>query len=493
MKRINLVLGIVLGVVAAICCGQDSTQKSLDIYFLDMVGGGSTLIVTPVGESVLIDTGSREPMHRDADRIFKACQDAGLKQIDYLITTHFHLDHFGGILELSKRIPIKCFMDKGAPPPADEQDSDWFRELYPLYQQATKNNVEPLRAGDDVPLKNDSNGKIPPVKLHCVASEAKIEGFDGNIDAPVAGFVIRIPDISDNARSIALVLTYGKFVFFAGGDITWNVEHYLAHPVNRIGKIDLYQVTHHGLDQSNNPLLLKALNPTVCVAMNGPRKGIQPNAFKAMKVLTSVKAIYQIHYNTQYGDAGNAAPEFISNPKENPKEGRYIKASVYAEKGIFTVSIGLNGPVRTYPIQTGAAGAAVSKSVRFEHIALNVNDVEAVINWYCENLGMKVVRKGPPPVNMHFLADTGDNIVFEFYHNIEAPVPDCNMIHPRSYHVAFVVDDVEAIRDKLLQKGATVAVDLETTPAGDQIIILRDPWALPIQFVKRTKPMLSHK
>jgi len=252
--------------------------------------------------------------------------------------------------------------------------------------------------------------------------------------------------------------------------------------------VDLYQVTHHGLDLSNNSILLKAISPTVCVAMNGPRKGIEPNTFKALKALPGVKAIYQIHYNTQFGDTGNTTPEFISNPKENPKQGRYIKAAVYAEKGFFTISVGPDGLATTYPIQTGTA---VSKSVRFEHIALNVQDVEAVTNWYCENLGMKVVRKGPPPVNMRFLADAGDKVVFEFYHNSEAPVPDCNMIHPRSYHVAFIVDDVEAIRDKLLQAGATIAVDMETTPAGDQIIILRDPWALPIQFVKRAKAMLE--
>jgi len=112
---------LVTGVIAG------ETEKSLNIYFLDMVGGGSTLIVTPMGESVLIDTGSLEPAHRDADRILKACQDAGIKQIDYLVTTHFHSDHFGAILEVSKRISVKCFMDKGALPPQDEQDTDWFR------------------------------------------------------------------------------------------------------------------------------------------------------------------------------------------------------------------------------------------------------------------------------------------------------------------------------------------------------------------------------
>jgi beta-lactamase superfamily II metal-dependent hydrolase/catechol 2,3-dioxygenase-like lactoylglutathione lyase family enzyme len=473
---------LVTGVIAG------ETEKSLNIYFLDMVGGGSTLIVTPMGESVLIDTGSLEPAHRDADRILKACQDAGIKQIDYLVTTHFHSDHFGAILEVSKRIPVKRFMDKGALPPQDEQDTDWFRQLYPLYRQATGGNVKAIRSGDDILLKNDPNSKIPPIKLHCIASKKKVEGFDGDIDASVDRFEIRKPDTSDNARSVALVLTYGSFKFFAGGDITWNVEHHLAQPVNRIGKVDLYQVTHHGLDLSNNSILLKAISPTVCVAMNGPRKGIEPNTLKALKAVPSVKAIYQIHYNTQSGDAGNTAPEFIANPKESPKEGRYIKAAIYPDKGVFTISIGRDGPAQGYPIQGGSAGA---KGARFEHIALNVHDVEAVTNWYCENLGMKVVHKGPPPVNMRFLADAGDKVVFEFYHNSEAPVPDCNMIHPRSYHVAFMVDDVGAIRDKLQQAGATIAVDMETTPAGDQIIILRDPWALPIQFVKRAKAMLE--
>ncbi|MHC4157877.1 MAG: ComEC/Rec2 family competence protein, partial [Planctomycetota bacterium] len=263
---------------------------------------------------------------------------------------HFHLDHFGGILELSKRIPIRTFLDKGALPPEHEQDTNWFRELYPLYQQATWGNAKPIRAGDDVPLKNDLAGKIPPIRLHCIASEKKIEGFDGDMDAPIPGFEFKEPDNTDNARSIALVLTYGGFKFFAGGDITFNVEHHLAHPANRIGKVDLYQVTHHGLDQSNNPLLLKVLSPTVCVAMNGPKKGIQPKTFNTLKALPSIKAIYQIHYNTLYGDQGNTHPEFIAN-KNDPQKGRYIKASIYPDKGIFTVSIDRDGPIQTFPLQ----------------------------------------------------------------------------------------------------------------------------------------------
>jgi beta-lactamase superfamily II metal-dependent hydrolase len=352
MKRIFVLLAIVLTVMAAACAVQakpGAAAETLDIYFLDMAGGASTLIVTPLGESVLIDTGSLEPEHRDADRIERACRHAGLTQIDCLVTTHFDTDHYGGILELSKRIPIKTFIDNDTPP-KDIARRQAFQKLNPLYEQATKGKTKLLRAGEDIPLKNDPAGKLPAIRLHCVASQKQIEGFAGDIDAPVEGFEIAKPDTSNNAASIALVLSYGDFAFFAGGDITKNVEHHLAHPVNRIGKIDLYQVTHHGLDQSNNPILLKALNPTVCVAMNGPRKGIQPRTFKALNALPSVKAIYAIHYNTQYGDAGNPPPEFIAN-KDNPNKGEYIKASISPTKRTFTLQIGPEGKKWTYAIQ----------------------------------------------------------------------------------------------------------------------------------------------
>ena len=351
MKRMFIAFAIVSVLGCNAWPGRGQTGESLDIYFLDMVGGGSTLIVTPAGESVLIDTGSLEPKHRDADRMYKACKDAGLKQIDYLVTTHFDVDHYGGILELSKRIPIKHFIDNDTPA-KNISKRQRSQQLSPLYEEATKGKTRLLSAGEDIPLKNVTKGKKGAIRLHCVASQKRVEGFDGDVDAPVEGIeMARRADTSNNAGSIALVLTYGRFKFFAGGDITLNVEHHLAHPVNRVGKMDLYQVTHHGLDRSNNPVLLKALSPTVCVAMNGPRKGIQPRTFGVLKGLPSVKAIFQIHYNTQYGDAGNTAAEFIANPKDNPDKGHYIKASVYPEKGIFTVSIGPDGAPKTYQIQ----------------------------------------------------------------------------------------------------------------------------------------------
>ena len=348
---IRLLIPAILLAVGPATGGRSSELgKNLDIYLLDMMGGASTLIVTPLGESVLIDTGSLEPRHRDADRIFAAARHAGLRQIDYLVTTHFHSDHYGGILQLTKLIPVKTFFDKGHLPPDRERRSASFKNLYPLYQEATGGSVEVIGAGDDLPLKNDPQGRIPPLRLHCVAAEKQVEGFDGDVDAPVPGQVINKPDRSDNANSIALVLRYGKFDFFAGGDITWNVEHHLACPKNTVGEVDLYQVTHHGLDQSNNPILLRALNPTVAIAMNGPRKGIQPNTFRALGELPRLKAIYQIHYNTQYGDEGNPPLELIANGKDATR-GELIKVSVDPDQACFTVSIGVDGSKRTYPIQ----------------------------------------------------------------------------------------------------------------------------------------------
>jgi len=131
--------------------------------------------------------------------------------------------------------------------------------------------------------------------------------------------------------------------------------------------------------------------------------------------------------------------------------------------------------------------------IRLEHVAINVEDPVAMAKWYCENLGMKVVRKGPSPANMHFISDAGGNMMLEIYNNPPDAVPDYPSMDPLSLHIAFMVDDVKAICDKLVAAGATVAGDVNITPAGDEIAMLRDPWGVPIQFVKRAEPMLPHK
>ena len=346
MERILVAVLFLLTAGLVTCNGKNGiAQPTLDIYFLDMEGGASTLIVTPFRESILIDTGSRTPDHRDANRIYQAIRDAGLEHIDHLVTTHFHSDHFGGIGYLAELVPIRRFYDKGALPP--EKETGWFRELYPRYRNATGDDIITVRAGDDIPLRQDPEGVLPTLRLRCLASEKQVEGFRGDIDAPVPGFEIREPDGSDNARSIALRLSYGDFAFFAGGDITWNVEHHLIEPVNRIGQVDLYQVTHHGLDLSNNPLLIQSIKPVVAVAMNGPRKGVQPGTFKSLTTLPTLQALYQLNYNVQAGAEGNTDPALVANP-EDAEGGNSVKAAVSAGDGTIRMSFRERGESRTF-------------------------------------------------------------------------------------------------------------------------------------------------
>ena len=322
-------------------CVAAQTPALLTFYFLDMHGGASTLIVTPSGESILIDTGSLEPEGRDSGRILQACRDANLRRIDHLITTHFHSDHFGALLPVVKEIAVRRFYDKGAPPSAGEQQGAWYKRLMPLYQEATKGKARNIKRGEHIPLR-DKN-----LKLRCVAAEKKVIGFDGDIDAAGPDFSARAADESDNGRSIALLLTWGEFSAFLGGDITHNVEQHLVWPVNRLGQVDLYQVTHHGLDLSNNPLLIQAIQPVVAVAPNGPQKGVQPITFQALRSVPSLKALYQLHNNAAYGARGNTEQELIANLDAN-RGGRYVRVVVDLAARQMRVRLGAEGADRVY-------------------------------------------------------------------------------------------------------------------------------------------------
>ncbi len=134
---------------------------------------------------------------------------------------------------------------------------------------------------------------------------------------------------------------------------------------------------------------------------------------------------------------------------------------------------------------------STTNRIRLEHVAINVQDPVAMAKWYSQNLGMKVVREGPAPANARFLSDAGGNMMLEIYHNPPDAVPDYASMNPLVLHIAFMVDDVKALRQKLVAAGATVHEDVYTTDSGDQIVMMRDPWGVPIQFLKRAKPMLS--
>ncbi|HLX59683.1 MAG TPA: MBL fold metallo-hydrolase [Planctomycetota bacterium] len=302
--------------------------QNLEIYWADTEGGAATLIVTPAGESVLIDSGNAGG--RDAKRIFEiADKSAHLKQIDYLITTHYHGDHFGGAADLAGMIPIKSVYDNGTFDGQTERPSKQY-SLFPAEKRAV------INPGDEIPLKQA--GGTPAVQLKCIGARQKFikAPKDAKPCADCAEPKRKAEDKSDNANSIVMLLSFGDFRFFAGGDLTWNVEEKLVNPVNLVGTVDVYQVTHHGLDISNNPLVVKTLQPTVAVMSNGTTKGCDAETVATLKSVPSIQAVFQIHKSLKKTE--NAPDEFIAN-LEAKCDGNCIALRVDEDAKGYAVSI----------------------------------------------------------------------------------------------------------------------------------------------------------
>ena len=317
---------------------------SLRLYWIDTEGGAATLIVTPAGESILIDTGN--PGLRDAERIAKlATREAGLKRIDHLITTHYHTDHFGGAATLSTMIAIGHVHDNGT---FDGMPDQPHKEYWD-FKCDERSVIDP---GETVELKQQAGA--PEVKLLCLGTRKQF------IDPQLVGAKEnreiggqhrpKDRDGSDNANSVVMLLSFGDFRFFDAGDLTWNQEVALVHPYDLVGTVDVYQVTHHGLDASNNPVVMRTLKPTVAVMNNGHTKGCAPNVVADLKETSSIKAIYQVHKNLRPdGSMINAPDEFIANHLAADKcEGHPIHLSVSADASAYTVAIPSRGHQATY-------------------------------------------------------------------------------------------------------------------------------------------------
>lgn len=313
--------------------------KPLEIYFIDVEGGQATLIVDPHGESLLIDTGFPGFNGRDADRIATAAKTAGLKQIDYVLITHYHTDHVGGVPQLADRFKIGAFVDHGP----NMEDSDRMRETYVAYEKvAAQNKHLVLKPGDHLPFKGMH------VQVLTAAGEHITAPLPGaNQPNPVcASEPEAAADFTENARSLGILITYGKFRFLDLGDLTKRKERELVCPNNLIGTVDLYLTTHHGLNLSNAKVIVDAIHPRVAIMNNGPHKGGSWEAWQTVHDSPGLQGLWQLHYALDSNKAHNVSESFIANLDEKC-EGKYIKVTA-APDGTFTVLNSRNGYQKTY-------------------------------------------------------------------------------------------------------------------------------------------------
>jgi beta-lactamase superfamily II metal-dependent hydrolase len=270
---------------------------------------------------------------------------AGLKAIDHLVVTHFHIDHFGGAVPLSKLMPIGRVYDNGAPsPPPSEKDAPLLAE----YNAAFEGKRQTLQPGDTIPLKQQAGSAA--LRLQLLATrEQVVRGPSPAVrNDEICGAASDKPaDTSDNRNSTVWLLRLGGFQFFDGADLTWNTEKRLVCPANLPGPVDVYQVNHHGLDQSNNPVLVHSLAPRVVVMNNGPRKGTQPQAVETLKGAPSILARYQLHKNVREDAQNSTADEYIANVPEQCAA-NVIKMSVEPDGRRYTLSIPATGHARTF-------------------------------------------------------------------------------------------------------------------------------------------------
>jgi competence protein ComEC len=317
-------------------------SRNLEIYWIDAEGGAATLIVSPSGQSMLVDTANRAPDDRDAKRIMAAIQQAGLKKIDILLTTHFHSDHIGAMPALAKLIPIDLYMDHGE---SVEMARPAVAAAYKAYEEQSAGKRRILKAGDRIPLEGVD------IQVIMSAGQPIMKALKGGgaKNAACADFKEHgaEPD-PDNDQSVGFVLKFGKFDFIDMGDLTWNYEQKLVCPVNLIGSVDLYQTTHHGLDRSNSPQFVWAIQPKVAVMNNGPRKGGQASVFETLRKSPGLEDIWQGHLALGTPKEVNTGEQMIANLEASAQcQGNLLKVSV-APDGKFTMTNLRNGFNKTY-------------------------------------------------------------------------------------------------------------------------------------------------
>lgn len=348
MRRASLAL-----IAAVVCAVFPAAQsKTLDIYVVDVEGGNATLFVTPSREAVLVDTGNGGPSAgRDADRIMAAVRDAGLAQIDALVTSHWHGDHMGAMAEVASRIPIRHYVDHGANVQPSAPIDAFLKDTYPGLLAKSKHTA--VKAGEMLPLKgvewrvvtsaresirNPLPGAGRP-NPHCA-------GFTPHEVNPVSGQPV---GNTEDEHSVGSHVTFGRFRALYLADFPWNKEFEMMCPNNRLGTVELLLVSRHGQHSSNSEALVHAVRPRVAVINNGIRKGGQPETMRVLHSSPGLEDIWQGHVAQLSGPEHQVPGLFVSNIVDDPQHSPayWIKVSAQLD-GSFTVTNSRNGFRKTY-------------------------------------------------------------------------------------------------------------------------------------------------
>ena len=325
--------------------------KVLRIYFIDVEGGQATLIVSPSGQSLLIDTGWRGYDGRDADRIVHAAKSAKIKELNYVLITHYHRDHVGGVPQLADRMKIGTLLDHGPNMEDTRVVKEDFTDYTKVFQQRISIQHQVVKPGDSFSLK-DVDVKI--LTAHGAHIQSPLPGA-GQPNSFCAQSPKREDDTTENARSVGVLLTFGSFSLLDMGDLTWNKELELMCPNNPIGTVSVYLTSHHGLFQSGSPALVDAVHPRVAIMNNGARKGGSPDAWQIVKSSPGLEDLWQLHYSMEGGKDHNVADSFIANVDEQC-EGKSLELTAKPD-GSFSVVNTRNQFSKAYAPKSAAAGA----------------------------------------------------------------------------------------------------------------------------------------
>jgi competence protein ComEC len=341
----GLMKKFLLPIAFACACTSVAAARTLDIYFIDVEGGQSTLIVTAAGESLLIDTGYPGRDGRDPDRIQAAMRDAHVQSIDYLLITHMHEDHNGGAAELARRVPVGAFIDYGEPVETSADVVAAFTAYSAARSGSGKDGPPHIvpKPGDRLRL---SGVDVRVLSADGQTATMPLDGA-GEPNAACAGYEQRPFASRENPRSIGIHLRYGRFTFLDLGDLVGPNLLSLVCPANLVGPVDAYLVTHHGNADTNVEPVLAAFRPQVAVVNNGAYKGGSPSTWASLRQHKDIEGVWQLHKSLIDG-SDNFPDTFIANLDFGPRDqGAWIKLSAN-DDGSFAVTNGRTGWTRRY-------------------------------------------------------------------------------------------------------------------------------------------------